>query len=247
MKKLAKSLWKILIIAVFVNFTACIKIENSKPEIYKIIDDNSLLIESYKLKMVHDDILKQIIEIDQVIKLEWLNDFDFNNLIVNENLGSSLLKAKTKEEILLAYSLNGVTNGNILFSLIEKKLNLFKSFINKYDSLQLLSSNDVNFIIKYAFRYNLKNNFTNKIKSMSFEDNCITAYKNGIADCDEDYQSALADSFATTVFMLFTGGPFYSMVNFTYTAFKAVSNYNSCNFRITRNFTTCINAEKNAL
>jgi hypothetical protein len=37
MKKLAKSLWKILIIAVFVNFTACIKIENSKPEIYKII------------------------------------------------------------------------------------------------------------------------------------------------------------------------------------------------------------------
>mgnify|MGYP000489121135 CR=1 FL=1 len=35
MKKLAKSLWKILIIAVFVNFTACIKIENSKPEIYK--------------------------------------------------------------------------------------------------------------------------------------------------------------------------------------------------------------------
>ena len=60
MKKLAKSLWKILIIAVFVNFTACIKIENSKPEIYKIIDDNSLLIESYKLKMVHDDIIKQI-------------------------------------------------------------------------------------------------------------------------------------------------------------------------------------------
>jgi hypothetical protein len=197
--------------------------------------------------MVHDDILKQIIEIDQVIKLEWLNDFDFNNLIVNENLGSSLLKAKTKEEILLAYSLNGVVNGNKLFSLIEKKLNLFKSFINKYDSLQLLSSNDVNFIIKYAFRYNLKNNFTNKIKSMSFEDNCITAYKNGIADCDEDYQSALADSFATTAFMLFTGGPFYSMVNFTYTAFKAVSNYNSCNFRITRNFTTCINAKNNAL
>jgi hypothetical protein len=247
MKKLAKSLWKILIIAVFINFTACIKIENSKPEIIKIIDDNSMLIESYKLKMVHDDILKQIIEIDQVIKLEWLNDFDFNNLIVNENLGSSLLKAKTKEEILLAYSLNGVVNGNKLFSLIEKKLNLFKSFINKYDSLQLLSSNDVNFIIKYAFRYNLKNNFTNKIKSMSFEDNCITAYKNGIADCDEDYQSALADSFATTAFMLFTGGPFYSMVNFTYTAFKAVSNYNSCNFRITRNFTTCINAKNNAL
>jgi hypothetical protein len=247
MKKLAKSLWKILIIAVFINFTACIKIENSKPEIIKIIDDNSMLIESYKLKMVHDDILKQIIEIDQVIKLEWLNDFDFNNLIVNENLGSSLLKAKTKEEILLAYSLNGVTNGNKLFSLIEKKLNLFKSFINKYDSLQLLSSNDVNFIIKYAFRYNLKNNFTNKIKSMSFEDSCITAYKNGIADCDEDYQSALADSFATTAFMLFTGGPFYSMVNFTYTAFKAVSNYNSCNFRITRNFTTCINAKNNAL
>jgi len=82
---------------------------------------------------------------------------------------------------------------------------------------------------------------------MSFEDNCITAYKNGIADCDEDYQSALADSFATTAFMLFTGGPFYSMVNFTYTAFKAVSNYNSCNFRITRNFTTCINAKNNAL
>ena len=247
MKKLAKSLWKILIIAVFVNFTACIKIENSKPEIIKIIDDHSMLIESYKLKMVHDDILKQIIEIDQVIKLEWLNDFDFNNLIVNENLGSSLLKAKTKEEILLAYSLNGVVNGNKLFSLIEKKLNLLKSFINKYDSLQLLSSNDVNFIIKYAFRYNLKNNFPNKIKSMSFEDNCITAYKNGIADCDEDYQSALADSFATTAFMLFTGGPFYSMVNFTYTAFKAVSNYNSCNFRITRNFTTCINAKNNAL
>ena len=221
--------------------------KNSKPEIIKIIDDHSMLIESYKLKMVHDDILKQIIEIDQVIKLEWLNDFDFNNLIVNENLGSSLLKAKTKEEILLAYSLNGVTNGNKLFSLIEKKLNLFKSFINKYDSLQLLSSNDVNFIIKYAFRYNLKNNFPNKIKSMSFEDNCITAYKNGIADCDEDYQSALADSFATTAFMLFTGGPFYSMVNFTYTAFKAVSNYNSCNFRITRNFTTCINAKNNAL
>jgi hypothetical protein len=247
MKKLIKSLWKILIIAVFINFTACIKIENSKPEIIKIIDDHSMLIESYKLKMVHDDILKQIIEIDQVIKLEWLNDFDFNNLIVNENLGSSLLKAKTKEEILLAYSLNGVVNGNKLFSLIEKKLNLFKSFINKYDSLQLLSSNDVNFIIKYAFRYNLKNNFPNKIKSMSFEDNCITAYKNGIADCDEDYQSALADSFATTAFMLFTGGPFYSMVNFTYTAFKAVSNYNSCNFRITRNFTTCINAKNNAL
>ena len=247
MKKLSKSLWKILIIAVFINFTACIKIENSKPEIIKIIDDHSMLIESYKLKMVHDDILKQIIEIDQVIKLEWLNDFDFNNLIVNENLGSSLLKAKTKEEILLAYSLNGVTNGNKLFSLIEKKLNLFKSFINKYDSLQLLNSNDVNFIIKYAFRYNLKNNFPNKIKSMSFEDNCITAYKNGIADCDEDYQSALADSFATTAFMLFTGGPFYSMVNFTYTAFKAVSNYNSCNFRITRNFTTCINAKNNAL
>ena len=126
MKKLIKSLWKILIIAVFINFTACIKIENSKPEIIKIIDDHSMLIESYKLKMVHDDILKQIIEIDQVIKLEWLNDFDFNNLIVNENLGSSLLKAKTKEEILLAYSLNGVTNGNKLFSLIEKKLNLFK-------------------------------------------------------------------------------------------------------------------------
>jgi hypothetical protein len=247
MKKLAKSLWKILIIAVFVNFTACIKIENSKPEIYKIIDDNSLLIESYKLKIVHDDIIKQIIEIDQAIKLEWLNSFDFNNVLVNENLGTYLSKAKTKEEILLAYSLNGVTNGNKLFSLIEKKLNLFKSFINKYDSLQLLSSNDVNFIIKYAFIYNLKNSFPSKIKSMSLENNCITAYKNGIADCDEDYQSALADSFATTVFMLFTGGPFYSIVNFTYTAFKAVSNYNSCNFRISRNFTNCINAEKNAL
>ena len=126
-------------------------------KIKKIIDDNSLLIESYKLKMVHDDIIKQIIEIDQAIKLEWLNSFDFNNELVNENLGTYLSKAKTKEEILLAYSLNGVTNGNKLFSLIEKKLNLFKSFINKYDSLQLLSSNDVNFIIKYAFIYNLKN------------------------------------------------------------------------------------------
>jgi hypothetical protein len=247
MKKLTKSLWKILIIAVIVNFTACIKIENSKPEINKIIDDHSILIESYKLKMVHDDIIKQIIEIDQAIKLEGLFGYDFNNIIRHEKLGSYLSKAKTKEDILLAYSLNGVTNGNKLFSLIEKKVNLFISFINKYDSLKLLSSNDVNFVIKYAFRYNLKNNFQNKVKSMSLEDNCITAYKNGIAVCDEDYQSALADSFATTVFMLFTGGPFSSMVNFTYTAFKAVSNYNSCNFRITRNFTTCINAENNAL
>lgn len=81
---------------------------------------------------------------------------------------------------------------------------------------------------------------------MSLEDNCITAYKNGIADCDEDYQSALADSIATTIFMLLVGGPISSMVNFTYTAFKAVTNYNSCNFRITRNFTSCINVENNA-
>lgn len=246
MKKLAKSLWKILIITVFVNFTACIKIENSKPEINKIIDENSMLIESYKLKMVHDDIIKQINEIDQAIKLEGLNGFDFNNVLLQEKLGNNLLKAKTKEEILLAYSLNSVTNGNKLFYLIEKKLNLFKLFINKYNSLQLLSNNDIKFIIKFAFGYSFKNNFENKIKSMSLEDNCITAYKNGIADCDEDYQSALADSFATTTFMLFVGGPISSMVNFTYTAFKAVTNYNSCNFRITRNFTSCINVENNA-
>lgn len=153
----------ILIITIFVNFTACIKIENSKPEINKIIDEKSMLIESYKLKMIHDDIIKQIIEIDQAIKLEGLNGFDFNNVLLQEKLGNNLLKAKTKEEILLAYSLNGITNGNKLLYLIEKKLNLFKLFINKYNSLQLLSSNDVKFIIKYAFRYSFKNNFQNKI------------------------------------------------------------------------------------
>ena len=71
MKKLAKSLWKILIITVFVNFTACIKIENSKPEINKIIDENSMLIESYKLKMVHDDIIKQIQLINIWIKIRF--------------------------------------------------------------------------------------------------------------------------------------------------------------------------------
>ena len=196
--------------------------------------------------MVKDVIIKQIIEVDQAIKLEGLDGFDFNNLIQHENLESFLLKAKSKEDILLAYSLNGITNGNKLFYLIEKKLNLFKSFINKYDSLQLLSNNDIRNVVSYAYNINLKNEIQNSKKTMMLQDNCITAYKNGIADCDEDYQSALTDSFVTTTFMLFTSGPITSIVNFTYTSFRAVTNYNSCNYRVSRNFTSCINAENKA-
>jgi len=119
MKKLRKSLWKIFVIAVFINFTACTKIEKIKPDVNIIIDEKVLLIESYKFKMVKDVIIKQIIEVDQAIKLEGLDGFDFNNVIQHENLESFLLKAK--EDILLAYSLNGITNGNKLFYLIEKK------------------------------------------------------------------------------------------------------------------------------
>jgi hypothetical protein len=243
MKKLRKSLWKIFVIAVFINFTACTKIEKIKPDVNIIIDEKVLLIESYKFKMVKDVIIKQIIEVDQAIKLEGLDGFDFNNVIQHENLESFLLKAKSKEDILLSYSLNGITNGNKLFYLIEKKLNLFKSFINKYDSLQLLSNNEIRNVVSYAYNINLKNEIQNSKKTMMLQDNCITAYKNGIADCDEDYQSALTDSFVTTTFMLFTSGPITSIVNFTYTSFRAVTNYNSCNYRVSRNFTSCINAE----
>lgn len=125
-------------------------------------------------------------------------------------------------------------------------MDLFKSFINKYDSLQLLSNNEIRNVVSYAYNINLKNEIQNSKKTMMLQDNCITAYKNGIADCDEDYQSALTDSFVTTIFMLFTSGPITSIVNFTYTSFRAVTNYNSCNYRVSRNFTSCINAENKA-
>lgn len=245
MKKQPSALWNILFFCIIINITACNKIEISKPEFNKTIDETLILIESYKFKMVHDDVIKQIIEVDQAIKLEGLDGFDFNNVIQYENLGRYLSNANSKADILLAYNLGGITNGVKIFSLIEKKMDLFKNLTHKYDSLQLLGSNDVKLIIKYAFKYTLKNHLQSSKKSMVLEDNCVKAYKNGIADCDEDYQSALTDSFATTAFLLFTGGPLSSLANFTYTAFKAVTNYNSCNYRVIRNFKSCINEINN--
>jgi len=246
MKKQTNALWKILLFSVITNITACKKIENTKLELNKTIDGNVILIESYKFKMVQDNLIKDIIEIDQAIKQEGLQGFDFNNYLQNESLDLSLKNVYTKEDILLAYSKNGITNGVKIVSLIENKMYLFKLFINKYDSLKYLSKNDIKIIISYAIKNKLKYNIPNSNKASFLEENCLSVYKNGIADCEEEYQSALIDSFATTTFMLLTSGPLSSIVNFTYTAYKAVTNYNSCNNRVIRNFKSCITEINNA-
>jgi hypothetical protein len=155
------------------------------------------------------------------------------------NIEKSLTTANTKEEMILAFSLNGINNGVELVNLFQNKVDLLKSIINKFPNLHQLNAQEMIELYKYSRAVILN---PGKDIIHPFSENktyCMRAFEVGMSDCEDDYQTALANGFETTAIALFTGGPLAATLTAALTTYSAVKALHTCTDRTIRNYTIC--------
>lgn len=240
MKKLQRVLVPILVCCLLLNSTACSKSEEINQQ--KIISptlSNNIIIDIYKESLSKDADFIKMIHLETQIKDVLLDGLNNDNGLQLLNIEKSLTTANTKEEMILAFSLNGINNGEELVNLFQNKVDLLKNIINKFPNLRQLNSQEMIELYKYSRSASL-----NPDKEMihPFSDNktaCARAFEIGMSDCEEDYQTALANGFETTAIALFTSGPLAATLTAAVSAYSAVKALHTCTDRTIRNYTIC--------
>jgi len=240
MKKLQRVLATILVCCLLLNSTSCSKSEEINQQ--KIISptlSNNIIIDIYKESLSKDADFIKMIHLETQIKEVLLDGFNNDNGLQLLNIEKSLTTANTNEEMILAFSLNGINNGKELVNLFQNKVDLLKNIINKFPNLHQLNAQEMIELYKYSRAVILN---PSKEVIHPFSDNktfCMRAFEVGMSDCEDDYQSALANSFETTAIALFTGGPLAATLTAAITAYSAVKALHTCTDRTIRNYTIC--------
>lgn len=240
MKKLQRVLAPILVCCLLLNSTSCSKSEQTNQQ--KIISptlSNNIIIDIYKESLSKDADFIKMIHLETQIKEVLLDGLNTNNGLQLLNIEKSLTAANTKEEMILAFSLNGINNGVELVNLFQNKVDLLKSIINKFPNLHQLNAQEMIELYKYSRAVILN---PGKDIIHPFSDNktfCMRAFEVGMSDCEDDYQTALANGFETTAIALFTGGSLAATLTAAITAYSAVKALHTCTDRTIRNYTIC--------
>jgi uncharacterized membrane protein YgcG len=112
MKKLQRVLAPIIVCCLLLNSTSCSKSEQTNQQ--KIISptlSNNIIIDIYKESLSKDADFIKMIHLETQIKEVLLDGLNTNNGLQLLNIEKSLTAANTKEEMILAFSLNGINNG----------------------------------------------------------------------------------------------------------------------------------------
>ena len=240
MKKLQRVLAPIIVCCLLLNSTSCSKSEQTNQQ--KIISptlSNNIIIDIYKESLSKDADFIKMIHLETQIKEVLLDGLNNNNGLQLLNIEKSLTTANTKGEMILAFSLNGINNGAELVNLFQNKVDLLKSIINKFPNLHQLNAQEMIELYKYSRAVILN---PGKEVIHPFSDNktfCMRAFEVGMSDCEDDYQTALANGFETTAIALFTGGPLAATLTAALTTYSAVKALHTCTDRTIRNYTIC--------
>lgn len=185
MKKLQRVLAPILVCCLLLNSTACSKSEEINQQ--KIISptlSNNIIIDIYKESLSKDADFIKMIRLETQIKEVLLDGLNNDNGLQLLNIEKSLTTANTKEEMILAFSLNGINNGEELVNLFQNKVDLLKNIINKFPNLHQLNKAEIKELyITSRASVLLKNNSGVNTVTSSCTNDCCRAYVNNVSDC----------------------------------------------------------------
>lgn len=195
MKKMQLALGRILFCTLLLaSSMGCSKTESIDTSNKVVIkNSNSIIVSIYKETLGTDTTFIQLMENYELIKnqqLVGLNVDDYNQM---HKIEKSLRDANTKEQVVLAYKLNGVTEYNTLLDLFEQQFFLMKRLLNKYPNIQQLNKEELAnlFLTSKQVIVNNKNPNNNKIMKDCTND-CCRAYVNGMNDCTNSFMLSSA-------------------------------------------------------
>lgn len=185
MKKLQRLLATIIVGCLLLNSTACSKSEEIIPQ--KIISptlSNNIIIDIYKEGLSKDVDFIKMIHLETEIKETLLDGLNNDNGLQLLNIEKSLNAANTKEEMVLAFSLNGINNGTELVNLFQNKVDLLKNIIKKFPNLHQLNLAELKeiYVTSRASVLFIKNASVNAVANTCTND-CCRAYVNNVSDC----------------------------------------------------------------
>ena len=248
MKKMQHVLGRILICSLLLSGSiGCSKNESFHTSNNMVIENsNSIIVSIYKETLGTDTTFIQLMENYELIKnqqLEGLNVDDYNQM---HKIEKSLRDANTKEQVVLAYKLNGVTEYNTLLDLFEQQFFLMKRLLNKYPNIQQLNKEELAnlFLTSKQVIVNNKNPNNNKIMKDCTND-CCRAYVNGMSDCSNIFMlSSAAVVLVSIGEFVITKNLFAS--EFTVVAGLGATNLESirCQNSIVRDYRLCMHYEE---
>lgn len=191
-----QSIGRILVCSIlFASSVGCSKTESFQTSNNKVVSENSNtnIVSIYKETLGTDTTFIQLMKNYESIKnyqLVGLNVDDYNQMLEIEK---SLRFANTKEQVVLAYKLNGVTEYNSLIDLFEQQLFLMRRLLNKYPNIQQLNKEELADLFLTSKQVIANNKNPNNYKIMKdCTNDCCRAYVNGLSDCSNSFMLSSA-------------------------------------------------------
>ncbi|TRZ76644.1 MAG: hypothetical protein D4R94_04510 [Chitinophagaceae bacterium] len=162
---------------------------------------NNIIIDIYKESLSKDADFIKMIHLETQIKEVLLDGLNNDNGLQLLNIEKSLTASNTKEEMILAFSLNGINNGEELVNLFQNKVDLLKNIINKFPNLHQLNKAELKELyITSRASVLLKNNSGVNAVTSSCTNDCCRAYVNNVSDC---WNTFALNSSVTVIFAAF--------------------------------------------
>jgi hypothetical protein len=247
MKKMQQPFTRFLVcLSLLSSSYGCSKTENVGVGNNVVIkNSNSIIVSIYKETLGTDTTFIQLIENYELIKNQQLVGLNVENYDQMDKIEKSLRYANTKEKIVLAYKLNGVTEYNTLLNLFEQQFFLMQRLLNKYPNIQQLNKVELADLFLTSKLVVVKNKNPNNYKIMKdCTNDCCRAYVNGMSDCSNSFMLSSA------AVVLIGIGEFVMTKNlfaaeFTVVAGLGVTNLEniSCQNSIVRDYKLCMHYE----